>query len=160
MANTDHLFFGLHFDPKDTSPINFIETRFQDLSPFSAHEIVVDHIVCKTVEHGYQGLRIQPGPERDEILASRSPMDAWRAGQKYKNQPELLVEGYNKFKLMERLCCEKLKQHPDVRAVLMATGNRQLLKVYDSDYYWGTGVDGTGENQLGKIWMKLRDELD
>ncbi len=159
MANTDHLFFGADYNPKDTAPINFVETRFNDLSPFSAHEVVVDGVVCKTVEHGYQALRIKPGPERDEVLAARSPMDAWRAGQKYKNNLDLQTEGYDKYVLMERLCRLKLEQHADVQAVLIATGKRELLKVYDTDYYWGTGADGSGENQLGKIWMKLRDEL-
>lgn len=46
-----------------------------------------------------------------------------------------------------------------MREVLLLSGKRELLKVYDTDYYWGTGADGSGENQLGKIWMKLRDEL-
>ncbi|MFM2339897.1 MAG: hypothetical protein RLZZ360_533 [Candidatus Parcubacteria bacterium] len=159
MANTDHLFLGADCNPKDTAPINFVETRFNDLSPFSAHEIIVDGIVCKTVEHGYQALRIKLGPERDEVLAARSPMDAWRAGQKYKSNPSLQAEGYDKYVLMECLCRLKLEQHADVQAVLAATGKRELLKVYDTDYYWGTGADGSGENQLGKIWMKLRAEL-
>jgi hypothetical protein len=159
MANTDHLFFGVDYKPKDTTPINFVETRFNDLSPFSAHEVVVDEVVCKTVEHGYQALRIKPGPERDEVLAARSPMDAWRAGQKYKHTTSLQIEGYDKYVLMERLCRLKLAQHPDIRAVLEATNSRELLKVYDIDYYWGTGADGSGENQLGKIWMQLRNEI-
>lgn len=160
MANTDHLFFGVDYNAEDTFPINFIETRFNDLSPFSAHEIVIDGVICKTVEHGYQALRLKPGPERDEVLASRSPMDAWRAGQKYKSNPALQIDGYDKYVLMERLCCLKLEQHTDVQAVLAATGKRELLKVYDTDYYWGTGADGSGENQLGKIWMKIRSELE
>lgn len=159
MANTDHLFFGNDYSATDTTPINFIETRFHDLSPFSAHEIEVDGITCKTVEHAYQALRIKPGPERDEILSARCPMDAWRVGQKYKSNPELLVEGHDKYQHMNRLCNLKLTQHNDVRDVLIATKDRELLKVYDTDYYWGTGIDGTGENQLGKIWMKIRSEL-
>ena len=159
MGNTDHLYFGINHFPEDKTPINFIETRFHDLSPFSAHEISVDGFVCKTVEYGYQGLRIKPGLERDEVLDAKSPMDAWRVGQKYKNKPELVIENYDKFLLMEKLCRAKLSQHDDVKAVLIATENRELHKVYDTDYYWGTGADGTGENMLGKLWMKLRAEL-
>ena len=159
MANTDHLFLGNDYDAEVVTPINFVETLFHDLSPFSAHEITVEGIICKTVEHGYQGLRIKPGPERDDVLATRSPMDAWRAGQKYKNQPELVVENYDKYVHMEKLCRAKLEQHPDVSAILLITGNRELLKVYDTDYYWGTGADGSGENMLGKLWMQLRAEI-
>lgn len=159
MSNTDHLFFGVDYNPDSTEPINFLETRFMDLSPFSAHEVVVDGLVFKTVEHGYHALRIKPGPERDEIMQQTSPMNAWRAGQKYKNNPDLLVPDYDKYQIMEKLSRAKLEQHNDVRAVLLATGTRKLLKVYDTDYYWGTAVDGSGENQMGKLWMKLRAEL-
>jgi ribA/ribD-fused uncharacterized protein len=159
MVNTEHLFLGLDYCAEDTSPINFLENAFMYLSPFSSHEVEIDGVVCKTVEHGYQAFRIRPGLERDEVLAARSPLDAWRAGQKYKNNPALQIDGYDKYVMMERLCRLKLDQHADVQAVLVATGKRELLKVHDTDYYWGTGADGSGENQLGKIWMKLRVEL-
>jgi ribA/ribD-fused uncharacterized protein len=159
MANTDHLFFGIDFDPDSNEPINFIETAFMYLSPFSAHEIEIDGEVYKTVEHAYHALRIEPGPEREAIKRQPSAKDAWREGQKYKNDPALLVDGYDKYVIMEKLCRAKLAQHTDVRTVLLATGNRELLKVYDSDYDWGTGADFTGENKMGKLWMKLRAEL-
>lgn len=159
MANTDHLWFGMDWDPEAKEPINFIETRLQDLSAFSAHEVEIDGVVFKTVEHGYHALRIKPGLERDSIAKQKSPMDAWREGQKYKHNPDLLVEDYDKYEIMEKLCRAKLVQHDDVKEVLLATGDRELLKVYDTDYDWGTGADFTGENKMGKLWMKLREEL-
>ena len=159
MSNTDHLFFGIDFDTESTEPINFVETRFMDLASFSAHEVAVEGVVFKTVEHAYQALRIKPGAEREAIMSQRSPMDAWREGQKYKNNQGLLIENYDKFAIMEKLCRLKLAQHRDVKNVLLATKDRELQKVYDTDYYWGTGQDGSGENKMGKLWMKLRDEL-
>lgn len=60
---------------------------------------------------------------------------------------------------MEKVFRAKLAQHKDVKEVLLATKDRELRKVYDTDYYWGTGADGSGENRMGKLWMKLRDEL-
>lgn len=159
MSNTDHLFFGIDFDPNSTEPINFLETPFMYLSPFSAHEIAFEGLVFKTVEHGYHTLRIKPGIEREEIMKQGSPMDAWRASQKYKNNPNLMTKDFDKLEVMEHLLRAKLNQYLDVKNVLLATGSRELLKVYDTDYYWGTGADGTGENQMGKLWMKLRAEL-
>jgi len=159
MTNTDHLFFGLDYNPDGSEPINFIETRFNDLSAFSAHEVEVDGVVYKTVEHAYHALRIKPGPEREAIKSQRSPMDAWREGQKYKHDPALLVDGCDKYAIMEKICRAKLAQHRDVKAVLLATKERELLKVYDSDYDWGTGTDFSGANKMGKLWMKLRAEL-
>ena len=159
MSNTDHLWFGMDWDPDSNEPINFIETKLMDLSPFSAHEIEIDGDIYKTIEHAYHALRIKPGVEREAIKSQRSPMDAWREGQKYKHNPELLVDGYDKYVIMEMLCRAKLEQHNDVKEVLLATGERELLKVYDTDYDWGTGADGSGENKMGKLWMKLRDEI-
>lgn len=158
--NTDHLFFGIGYNPNSIESINFVETRFFDLSPFSAHEIEIDGEIFKTVEHAYQALRIKPGPARDAVKSQKSPMDAWREGQKYKNDPDLVPDGYDKYALMEKLFRAKLAQHNDVREVLKETRDRELLKVYDTDYYWGTGQDGTGLNMMGKLWMKLRDELN
>lgn len=157
MSNTDHLFFGIDYDPNSKDPINFIETRFHDLSPFSAHEVEVDGVVYKTAEHAYQALRVQPDA-RKPIIEAKSPMGAWREGQKCKENNQMLPD-YDKYALMEKIFRAKLEQHPDVVAVLKETGSRELLKVYDTDYDWGTGADGTGENNMGKLWMKLRDEL-
>lgn len=157
MASTDHLWLGLEWDEDSDEPINFIETRLQDLAPFSAHEVEMDGVVYKTAEHAYQALRVVPAA-RPAIIAAKSPMDAWRAGQKCKEAGQM-IEGYDKYAIMEEIFCAKLEQHKDVQEVLRLTGNRELLKVYDTDYYWGTGADGSGENQMGKIWMKLRDEF-
>ncbi len=155
MENTD-LFLGSSFDPGSDDPINFLETRLTDLSPFSAHEIEIEGVVYKTAEHAYQALRVQTHA-RAAITAARSPMDAWREGQKCKERNELIPD-HNKDELMERILRAKLLQHEDVRRVLLMTGERKLLKVFD-DAYWGTGKDGGGENRMGKIWMKLRSEL-
>lgn len=159
MVTEDNLYFGADFDPNSKEPIDFLENRFMDLSPFSAHRIEIWGEVFATFEHAYQAARIKNGPEREAIKNAKSPLDAWREGQKYKNNAELLVENYDKDAVVEELFRAKLAQHTDIAKVLKITGDRQLLKVYPTDYYWGTGADGTGENRMGKLWMKLRDEL-
>ncbi len=85
-------------------------------------------------------------------------MDAWREGQKYKNSPELAVPSFDKAAVMEDIFRAKLAQHQDIADILRLSGTRGLHKVWD-DAYWGTGKDGSGQNVMGKIWMKLRDEL-
>ncbi len=79
-------------------------------------------------------------------------------GKKYKNNPELGVPGFDKDAVMEELFRAKLAQHPDIILALKDSRNCELQKVIDTDYYWGTGQDGSGENRMGKLWMKLRDE--
>jgi ribA/ribD-fused uncharacterized protein len=157
MNEKNNLYFGLDFDASATTPINFLETRFHDLSPLSAHEVDIDGVIYKTAEHAYQALRVIP-EARQDIMNASSPMDAWRLGQKCKEEGKL-VANFDKLALMEKIFRAKLAQHRDIADVLKVTGERELQKVYDVDYSWGTGADGTGENQMGKLWMKLRAEL-
>ncbi len=139
-------------------PINFVENRFHYLSPFSAHRIEIWGEIFPTVEHAYQAARIKTGPERETIKNAPSPLGAWREGQKYKNNPDLAVSNFNKLAVMEELFRTKLAQHPDIRDILKESGDRELQKVIATDSYWGTGMDGLGENKMGKLWMKLRAE--
>ena len=121
MKDSEPLFFGIDFDPDSETPINFLETRFNDLSPFSAHEILIDGVVYKTAEHAYQALRVIP-ESRASIVSARSPMDAWRLGQICKNKGELILD-YDKDALMESIFRAKLNQHPDIVSILRATRN-------------------------------------
>lgn len=157
MKQDNGLFLGIEFDLDSPEPINFIETRLNDLSPFSAHEVLFDGVVYKTAEHAYQALRVKP-EYRLPIVNARCPMDAWREGQNAKLMG-YQIESCDKDQLMEQIFKAKLEQHSDVRQVLLVTGNRSLIKVYPTDWYWGTGSDGSGQNKMGELWMRLRSEL-
>ena len=59
---------------------------------------------------------------------------------------------------MEDVLYAKFKQHPDLRVMLLGTGTAELeYAAYDS--FWGSGVDGTGNNQLGKVLTRVREQL-
>ncbi len=138
--------------------INFVESRWQYLSPFSAHEVEVGGVVYKTAEHAYQTLRMLP-EFQESVKETKSPLAAWRVAQELKKQDKL-DKNVSKDILMEIVFRAKLEQHQDIIDVLIESKDRELLKVYDTDYYWGTGADGSGQNKMGKLWMKLRDELN
>jgi len=155
---TGDLFFGEDFNSESTEPINFLDNRFHDLAPFSALEVEVDGVTYKTAEHAYQALRVVP-EAREKIMCAKSPLDAWREGQACKENGQIIPE-YDKDALMEKIFRAKLAEHPDLVSVLKASRSRHLIKVAPDDYYWGTGADGTGQNKMGKLWMKLRSELE
>jgi ribA/ribD-fused uncharacterized protein len=154
---SDNFYLGKDFDLDSTEPIDFVESRIQDLSPFSPHQIEIDDVLYVTAEHAYHALRVVP-EARQLIMKARSPLDSWRQAQIAKTEGNL-IDGYDKDSLMEQVFRAKLEQHPDVKHVLLLTKSRELLKVFPTDYYWGTGADGSGQNKMGKLWMKLRDEL-
>lgn len=70
----------------------------------------------------------------------------------------------------------KFTQHPALKALLLGTGEADLIEVrgalslhpalgfnrfQDSprDYFWGIGADYSGRNELGKALVRLRKEL-
>ena len=64
-----------------------------------------------------------------------------------------------KYDLMVDVCYAKFTQNEDLKEKLLATGDEYLEEGNNwGDRIWGT-VNGEGENRLGKILMKVRDEL-
>jgi len=61
---------------------------------------------------------------------------------------------------MEALLREKLKRHSYVAKKLLQTSGHSIYEDSPYDSYWGIGKDGSGENNLGKLWSKLRAELE
>ena len=68
-----------------------------------------------------------------------------------------------KDRVMYDVCYAKFTQDPVLKAKLLATGNRELVEGNThGDRCWGmTCSNGVwiGENRLGKVRMKLRDDL-
>jgi predicted NAD-dependent protein-ADP-ribosyltransferase YbiA (DUF1768 family) len=46
-----------------------------------------------------------------------------------------------------------------VQKKILETGDRELVENSPRDSFWGWGLNKDGENHLGKIWIKLREEL-
>lgn len=64
-----------------------------------------------------------------------------------------------KLEIMEVLLRYKFNI-PELKVKLLATGNQELQEGnYWHDYYWGV-CNGKGENNLGKLLMKIRSELN
>lgn len=66
-----------------------------------------------------------------------------------------------KLGIMEEIVRAKFVQHPELAARLLATGDRHLIEGNTwGDTFWGVDTrTGRGENHLGRILMKIRDEL-
>ena len=62
--------------------------------------------------------------------------------------------------IMEDLLRLKLEQNPYVKKKLLQTGDYLIVEDSPKDDFWGWGPNRDGNNQLGKLWMKLREELD
>ena len=65
----------------------------------------------------------------------------------------------DKVVVMEQLLRAKLAQHPYVKKKLLETADYLICEDSHKDSFWGIGEHRNGQNQLGKLWMKLREEL-
>ncbi len=134
------------------------EAYAQYLSAFSGHSVEYKGILYSTVEHAYHCQRYSDQKILDEIKSARSAYKAWEISQKYKSQQFPDFDD-KKVAVMEDICRTKLEQHDDIKRALVESGEDPIVKDYP-DAFWGIGPDGIGRNEMGKIWTKLRSELN
>lgn len=60
--------------------------------------------------------------------------------------------------IMEELLRLKVEQNPYVLKKLLETKDYYIVKDSPKDNFWGWGENRDGDNHLGKLWMKLREE--
>lgn len=64
-----------------------------------------------------------------------------------------------RIKVMKRGILTKFLTNEALAKKLLATGNKKLVEVTESDSYWGCTADGKGSNMNGKILEKVRNTL-
>ena len=138
--------------------IGFYPREFYPLDNFSSFKVEVDGYLYASLEEAYQSSLFLPDyPEiAEQIKNSHSAHEAQKIMQKnvekvkYTNQQQLII--------MEKLLRLKLEQNPYVLKKLLETNDYYIVEDSPKDNYWGWGINRDGRNQLGKIWMKLREE--
>lgn len=132
------------------------------LDNFAPFSVIVDGVEYKTAEHAFQSIKfLQTNKDiAEEIRLSSSPFEARYLAHKYKAQRRKDWSDV-KYDIMERILYEKTIQNQYVREKLLATRDKRIVEDCgaDDDRDWGCGIDGTGENNLGKIWMRIRERV-
>ena len=62
------------------------------------------------------------------------------------------------LEIMEELLRLKVEQNPYVLKKLLETKDYYIVEDSPKDAYWGWGENRDGLNNLGKLWMKIRNE--
>ena len=140
--------------------IGFYEREFYCFSNFSSFAVEWKDRLWQTSEHAYQASRfLESSPEIiEEIFNARSAHEAKKLSEKYddKAAPDFHED---RITIMEDICRTKLHQHPYIKKKLLQTEKRQMVEDSPKDAFWGWGPNRDGRNKLGKIWMRLRQEL-
>lgn len=134
------------------------EEPYGCFSNFSRHGFTLDDKYWPTSEHYFQAQKFADEAAREQVRRQKSPKLAAQEGRDRKNPLRRDWEQV-KDEIMHRAVLKKFESHPDIKAVLLATGEKKLVENAPSDYYWGCGADGSGLNKLGLILMQVRSEL-
>lgn len=137
--------------------INRFEGAHRFLSNFWFVPVVMDNLVFPSVEHAYQAAKTLDRNDKVRIAHLGTAREAKAYGRKIK----LRSDWENmKLEIMERLVRQKF-QNTDLKAKLLATNNEELVEGnYWEDTFWGVDLKTKiGQNHLGKILMKVRNEL-
>ena len=143
---------------KKRDPILFYEAKYYMFSNFASFAVVYKGLTWMTSEHAYQAAKFEDKGVIKLIHSSLSAHDSKKIAHVHKDK--MNPDWSNlKVSIMEEIVREKIKMHPYIQEKLIETGERDIIENSPEDSFWGSGSDGNGRNELGKIWMKLRDEL-
>lgn len=114
-----------------------------------------DGFTYPTVEHFFQAKKSVILKEREMISKAETPGKAKRMGRKVQLRSDW--EDIKLFVMEDALRRKFSKQR--LRAALLATGDEELIEGnWWGDTFWGV-CDGIGENNLGKLLMKIREDF-
>ena len=150
---------------KNMNEIQFDITDYQlsllPLDNFSAFGLVMDNEYFQTSEHAFQYLKFADSNYEiaQKIKNSYSPNVARKIA--HENKKYIAANWSNvKYNNMEKVLRLKVEQNSVVKKKLLATKDYIIAEYCtDEDVEWGLDNNNHGENNLGKIWMKIRDEL-
>jgi ribA/ribD-fused uncharacterized protein len=148
-----------------TENINIISSfdgDFRFLSNFWPCEVNLDGEVYSTTEHAYQASKsIHPGV-RKLVRELKTPGQAKRFSHKITKRPDWLEVRQEIMLVLNR---QKFAKGSDLAEMLLLTGDAFIKEGntwHDNDWGSCTCVDcgDKGQNMLGLILMKIRDELN
>lgn len=118
--------------------------------------ILIDGQTYPTVEHAYWALATNDPDIREQIIKAPTPREARNLGRSAQLCPNWSIV---RLAIMLRLVREKFRQHPDLAAQLIATGDGRLINGADISMsrYWCSTHEG--RDWLGRILELVRAEL-
>lgn len=138
-------------------------------SNFSCHEFTYKGKRWKTSEHCFQAMKFEGTEHEERIRLLDKPREALNEGKR-KDLPlredwekilgnTTLGETKVKDQFMYEIVLAKFAQNKNIRDILISTEDAIIIEDSPIDSYWGCGEDGNGLNMLGKILMRVREDL-
>lgn len=140
-------------------------TDYASFLNHSPHRVLYQNKTYPTAVHLFEAMkylphredladRIRTAPTVQEVYQMTGSGNAEWVGEIRRNWGEVMLD------VLEEVLYNKFRQHPDVRALLMKTGNRPIAYHGEpGDEYWGSNLVGGGLNVFGKALEKVRGKL-
>ena len=140
------------------------EQPYGCFSNFSRHGVSMDDVWWPTVEHYFQAQKFTDTENSahadyvERIHRAATPKQAAELGR---SRSVPLRPDWEQVKdaIMLAAVQRKFETHEAIRAILLATGDEEIVENAPRDYYWGGGADGSGLNRLGTTLMAVRTQL-
>ena len=137
--------------------IDRFQGEYRWLSNFWPSPIEIYGVRFASVEQAYQWWKIDPSDTQGQsaVMSATTPGDAKRAGRRARKR-----DGWDSMKVEVMRYLIQLKfGDASLRALLLATGDAELVEGNTwNDNFWGV-CNGWGENHLGRLLMQVRDEI-
>lgn len=134
---------------------------YYEFTNFSPHDVVYAGKRYPTSEHLFQSFKFldsQPAIAEHIRKCGDRPSAVFDEAHRHQKwvRSDWRQVNVEKMEVTLRL---KFTQHTDLKALLLGTGDAELVEDSPKDFFWGIGADGSGRNELGKALERVRDEL-
>ena len=129
--------------------------------PFSnfdtKHPIELMNKLWPSTEHFFQAMKFFTTDNEfmEKIRTAATPRESARLGRD-RSHPIRQDWESAKYQIMWMAVHEKFNKYPDLKALLLSTGDSELVEHTTNDKIWADGGNGSGTNWLGKILMDIR----
>lgn len=144
------------------------------LSNFYPAPFLLDGQEWPSVEHYYMAMKSEDSNYQQQILSAPTPGKAKRIGDSRVGHPKQAKQSWFhpkkgnapranwesiKIEVIRRAVFAKFSQNSSLKNALKGTKDAELIEDSPTDYFWGSGADGSGKNWLGRILMEVRGKL-
>ena len=128
------------------------------LATYSNYGFFKDGVFWKTSEHYYQAQKFMDSDTKIRIQNAETPKIASIIGRDRKLN---LRSDWEEVKqdVMFDAVYYKFKQNRDILQKFLDTGNARIVEATVKENYWGCGPNNDGQNNYGKILIKVREKL-
>lgn len=140
--------------------LDFYSTHdpYGEFSNFANYPVFVDGQWWATSEHYYQAHKYDQADLIEWVRSAPTAMEAALRGRDSR-KPKRVDWEERKDVFMEKAVRDKFTRYPELKELLLSTGDAKIFEHTKNDCYWADCGDRSGKNKLGLLLEKIRGEL-